>query len=75
MQAISALAFIPFESYRRTKPLFTKILKAYNSLVMQVPDMGLCMHVRHINELYACQVSDGYLVKQASSSGSNFSRF
>ena len=45
MQAISALAFIPFESYRRNKPLFTKILKAYNSLVMQVPDMGLCMHV------------------------------
>ena len=39
MQAISALAFIPFESYRR------KNLKAYNSLVMQVPDMGLCMHV------------------------------
>ena len=34
------------------------------------------MHAcRHINELYACQVSDGYLVKQASSSGSNFSRF
>ena len=29
MQAISALAFIPF----------------YNALVMQVPDMGLCMHV------------------------------
>ena len=45
MQAISALAFIPFESYRRKKPLFTKILKAYNSLVMHVPDMGLCMHV------------------------------
>ena len=45
MQAISALAFITFESYRRNKPLFTKILKAYNSLVMQVPDMGLCMHV------------------------------
>ena len=34
------------------------------------------MHAcRHINELCACQVSDGYLVKQASSSGSNFSRF
>ena len=45
MQAISALAFIPFESYRRTNLLFTKILKAYSSLVMQVPDMGLCMHV------------------------------
>ena len=34
------------------------------------------MHAcKHINELYACQVSDDYLVKQASSSGSNFSRF
>ena len=34
------------------------------------------MHAcRHINERYACQVSDGYLVKQASSSCSNFSRF
>ena len=34
------------------------------------------MHTcRHINELFACQVSDGYLVKQAGSSGSNFSWF
>ena len=45
MQAISALAFIPLGSYRRNKPLFTKILKAYSSQVMQLPDMGLCMHV------------------------------
>ena len=45
MQAISALAFIPFGSYRPNKPLFTKILKAYSSHVMQLPDMGLCMHV------------------------------
>ena len=45
MQAISALAFIPFESYRRTNLCLQKILKAYNSLVKQVPDMGLCMHV------------------------------
>ena len=45
MQAISALAFIPFESYRRTNLCLQKFLKAYNSLVMQVPDMGLCMHV------------------------------
>ena len=45
MQASSALAFIPFESYRRTNLCLQKILKAYNFLVMQVPDMGLCMHV------------------------------
>ena len=44
MQAISALAFIPFESYRRTN-LCLQNFEAYNSLVMQVPDMGLCMHV------------------------------
>ena len=45
MQAISALAFIPFESYRRTNLCLQKILKTYNFLVMQVLDMGLCMHV------------------------------
>ena len=45
MQAISALAFIPFESYRRINLCLQKFLKAYNSLVMQVPDMGLCMHL------------------------------
>ena len=44
MQAISALAFIPFGSYRRTTFVY-KILKAYSSQVMQLPDMGLCMHV------------------------------
>ena len=44
MQAISALAFIPLGSYRR-QTFVTKILKAYSSQVMQLPDMGLCMHV------------------------------
>ena len=44
MQAISALAFIPFGSYRRTNLVY-KNLKAYKSQVMQLPDMGLCMHV------------------------------
>ena len=44
MQAILALAFIPFGSYRRTTFVY-KNLKTYSSLVMQVPDMGLCMHV------------------------------
>ena len=42
---------------------------------MQVPDMGLCMHVDILMNFMRAQVSDGYLVKQASSSGSNFSRF
>ena len=45
MQAISALAFIPLGSYRRTNLCLQKNLKAYSSQVMQLPDMGLCMHV------------------------------
>ena len=74
MQAISALAFIPFGSYRRTNLCLQKfwrptVPKLCNYLTWVV---HAC---RHINELCACQVSDGYLVKQASSSGSNFSRF
>ena len=74
MQAISALAFIPFGSYRRTN------LCLQNFEGLQFPSYAITWHgimhaCRHINELYACQVSDGYLVKQASSSGSNFSRF
>ena len=44
MQAISALALFRLKVIGE-QPLFTKILKAYNSLVMQVPNMGLCMHV------------------------------
>ena len=54
MQAISALAFIPFGSYRRTTFVYKKNLKAYSPLVMQVPDMGLCMHVDILmNFMYA----------------------
>ena len=74
MQAISALAFIPFGSYRRTNLCLQKFWRptvpCYASTWY-----GIVHACRHINELYACQVSDGYLVKQASSSGSNFSRF
>ena len=44
MQAISALAFIPFGSYRRTNLCLQKF-EGLQFLVMQVPDMGLCMHV------------------------------
>ena len=75
MQAISALAFIPFESYRRTNLCLQKFWRAYNSLVMQVPDMGLCMHVDILMNFMRAKFQMGYLVKQASSSGSNFSRF
>ena len=45
MKAISALAFIPFGSYRRTNLYLQKKIKAYSSQVVQLPDMGLCMHV------------------------------
>ena len=45
MQAISALAFITLGSHRRTNLCLQKFLKAYSSQVMQLPDMGLCMHV------------------------------
>ena len=73
MKALTALACIPFGSYRRTIVFFTKILMTYSSHVMQSIDMGLCMHMTSINDLYTCQVSDVSLVKQASSSGLNLS--
>ena len=44
MQAISALAFIRLGAIGE-QTFVTKILKAYSSEVMQLPDMGLCMHV------------------------------
>ena len=44
MQAISALAFIPLGAIGEQTFVY-KILKAYSSQVMQLPDMGLCMHV------------------------------
>ena len=74
MQAISALAFIPLGAIGEQ----TFVYKNFEGL--QFPSYAITWHgivhaCRHINELYACQVSDGYLVKQASSSGSNFSRF
>ena len=34
-----------YRELKANKPLFTKNLKAYSSQVMQLPDMGLCMHV------------------------------
>ena len=42
---------------------------------MQLPDMGLCMHVDILMNFMRAKFSGGYLVKQASSSSSNFSRF
>ena len=69
MKALTALACIPFGSYRRNNSLFTKSLMAYNSHVMQSIGMGLCVAYTSIYDLYTCQDSDGSLVKQASSSG------
>ena len=44
MKALTALACIPFEATGEHS-LFTKILMAYSSHVMQSISMGLCMHV------------------------------
>ena len=43
MKALTALACIPFGSYRRTIVYLQKVLMAYNSHVMQSISMGLCM--------------------------------
>ena len=45
MKALTALACIPFGSYRRTIVYLQKSLMAYNSHVMQSIGMGLCMHI------------------------------
>ena len=45
MKALTALACIPFGSYRRTIVYIIKILMTFSSHVMQSIDMGLCMHV------------------------------
>ena len=44
MQAISALAFIPFGAISEQTFVY-KNFEGLQFLVMQVPDMGLCMHV------------------------------
>ena len=44
MQAISALAFIRLGAIGKQTFVY-KILNAYSYQVMQLPDMGLCMHV------------------------------
>ena len=45
MQAISALSFYSVWGAIGEQTFVTKNLKAYSSQVMQLPDMGLCMHV------------------------------
>ena len=45
MKALTALACIPFGSYRRTIVYLQKSLMAYNSHVMQSIGMGLYMHI------------------------------
>ena len=44
MQAISALAFIRLGAIGEQTFVY-KNFEAYSSQVMQLPDMGLCMHV------------------------------
>ena len=61
MQAISALAFIPFGAIGEQ----TFVYKNFEGL--QFPSYAITWHgivhaCRHINELYACQVSGGYIV-------------
>ena len=68
MKALTALACIPFGSYRR------KIVYLQKVDGLQLPCYAINWHgiVRaytSINDLYTCQVSDVFLVKQASSSG------
>ena len=74
MKALRALACIPFGSYRRTIAYLQKIDG------LQLPCYAINWHgivhaCRPINDIYTCQVSDVSLVKQASSSGLNLSRF
>ena len=74
MKALTALACIPFWSYRRTKVYLQK----FDGL--QLPCYAINWHgIVHaytsINDLYTCQVSDVSLVKQASSSGLKLSQF
>ena len=45
MKALTALACIPFGSYRRTIVISTKSLMAYSFHVVQSIGMGLCMHI------------------------------
>ena len=45
MKALTALACIPFGSYRRTIVYINKSLMAYSSHVLQSIGMGLCMYI------------------------------
>ena len=74
MQAISALASIPFGSYRRTNVYLQKN-EGLQFASYAITWHGIVHACKRINEFYACQASDRYLGQQASSSGSNFSRF
>ena len=69
-----SFSFYPLGSYRRTNLCLQKFWRP-TVRKLCITWHGIVHACRHINELYACQVSDGYLVKLASSSGSNFSRF
>ena len=61
MQAISALAFIPLGAIGEQTFVY-KNFEAYSSQVIAITWHGIVHACRHINELYACQVSGGYIV-------------
>ena len=74
MKALTALACIPFGSYRRTIVYLQKVDG------LQLPCYAINWHgIVHaytsINDLYTCQVSDVSLLEQASSSGLKLSQF
>ena len=74
MKALTALACIPFGSYRGTIVIYKK----FDGL--QLPCYAINWHgIVHaytsINVLYTCEVSDVSLVKQANSSGLKLARF
>ena len=62
MQTISALAFIPLGSYRRTNLCLQKF-EGLQFASYAITWHGIVHACRHIYELYTPQVLDGYIVK------------
>ena len=63
MKALTALACIPFGSYRRTIVLFTKKFDGLQLPCYAINWHGIVHAYTSINDLYTCQVSDVSLVK------------
>ena len=75
MKALTALACIPFGSYRRTIVYLQKKFDGLQLPCYAINWHGIVHAYTSINDLYTCQVSDVSLVKQASSSGLKLSQF